>query len=346
MTAFGGVNLRTDDIDPFLDACAKAGVYPGTVPVLLTAHDDTETSTNESIQQALDAKLLVVIWRAGVNNSRLLPTRVPATDKYGRPSVLQLWNEADDDSAYPNLPGWVDGIWQWVRQLNRGLLIQYGAPNVNGFLIENRPLEAALDSVGRHVGSTWDVMPSPPPAPDPDPDYGFDRQPFWHLPPPTVEGKPSMVSEIDVDPNRYPITSYDYPWSDPTTMRAAYGEVLGCIKRCLAQNIPALAWGVLPDIPDCAYDPDLLQNIDQLNARWHAENAYNLLTGGSPFVPGKQYVQDDGSSGYRAVVQYQTETEAETAYNQVTDGLPMIQGRRYVQRNADGTYTAVVAFPL
>ena len=237
---FAGVNLRQEDIASFLAACQQAGVDPGSLPALYCLHDDTEDSTNASIKAALDARLWVRIWRCMVNNSRLAPTRIPAVDLKGNPSVIQGWNEADDSSGYPNLPGWVDGWQQWAYSLNRGLQIIYGAPNVDGFLTENTALEASLDLVGRHIGSTF----SPPPA--------------------SVQGKPVWVTEIDIDPTRF-------MWGDKASMAAAYVELVGCIERCLQGGVSAFAWGMLPYFPDACVDPTTIAAIAALNTKYAGE---------------------------------------------------------------------------
>ena len=235
MTA--GVNLRQEDIASFLVACQYAGADPRSIPVLYSLHDDTEISTNASIQAALDAHLWVRIWRCMVSNSKLAPTRIPATDIKGAPSIIQGWNEADDNSAYPNLPGWVDGWWQWVYSLNRGMQIIYGAPNVDGFLLENTALEASLDLVGRHIGSTF----TPPAS--------------------MIQGKPVWVTEVDIDPTRF-------TWGDPVSMAAAYVELVGCMERCLDAGVTAFAWGMLPGIPDACLDPTTIAAIAALNTKY------------------------------------------------------------------------------
>jgi hypothetical protein len=242
---FAGVNLRQEDIASFLAACHQASVDPSSLPVLYCLHDDTEASTDASIQAALDAKLWVRIWRCMVNDSRLAPTRIPATDIKGAPSIIQGWNEADDSSAYPNLPGWVDGWWQWTYSLNRGLEIIYGAPNVDGFLLENTALEASLDLVGRHIGSTF----TPPAA--------------------TIQGKPAWVTEIDIDPTRF-------TWGDQASMTAAYAELIGCMERCLQAGVPAFAWGMLPYFPDACLDPTTIAAIAALNTKY--AGATNVAT--------------------------------------------------------------------
>ena len=310
-----GINLRQEDAEQFYNTCQSAGINPHDIPVLFCWHDDTLDMIASCQNTIATFDINVVLNRCMVFNSQLLPPRLP--------SGVHIigWNEADDTSAYPNLPSWVDPWWQGVRNLSNNLKIHYGAPNVDGYLLENQPLEATLDFVDRHIGSTF----APPPA--------------------TIQGKPTYVTEIDIDPNRF-----DY--TDPASMQAAYTELLGCMENCLKAGIPAFGWGILQDRPDVAYSSYVLQNIISLNNKYaltpeqQAEQAYNTLTGGTPFIPGQQYVQNNNDGTFTTVVQFSTLQAAQDGYNTVTGGIPFVAGQHYVQDDGDGTYKVVVKFPL
>ena len=240
--AFAGVNLRLEDVSSFRAACAQAGIDPTSVPVLAVMHDDTDQLLHETFDgfTGLDVRL----WRCMANNSQL-PIRPAAQGGLPIDSSIVAWNEADDSSAYPNLPGWVDAWWQQCRSQRPDLTIQYGAPNVDGFLLENTALEASLDLVGRHIGSTF----TPPAA--------------------TIQGKPAWVTEIDIDPTRF-------TWGDQASMTAAYAELTGCMERCLQAGVPAFAWGMLPYFPDACLDPTTIAAIAALNTKY--AGATNVAT--------------------------------------------------------------------
>lgn len=77
-----------------------------------------------------------------------------------------------------------------------------------------------------------------------------------------------------------------------------------------------------------------------------SEQAYNTLIK-TPFVPGQQYVQDNGDGSFTTVVTFSTLQAAESGYNAITyGGIPFVAGARYVQDDLDGTYKTVVRFPL
>lgn len=76
-----------------------------------------------------------------------------------------------------------------------------------------------------------------------------------------------------------------------------------------------------------------------------AERAYNAIATGW-FIPGVQYVQANSDGAYITVVTFSSLTAAENAYNTIANGLPFIANNRYVQNDGDGTYRVVVSFPL
>lgn len=83
------------------------------------------------------------------------------------------------------------------------------------------------------------------------------------------------------------------------------------------------------------------------NAKHQAEQAYNTLTGGTAFIPGQQYVQDNGDGSFTTVVQFTDLKRAEQGYNDITyGGVPFVPDARYVQNDNDGTYKVVVRYPL
>jgi len=261
--AKAGVNLRQEDIESFIAACNGRGIDHTTIPVLYILHDDTEQTLDSCLQAAENAQLNIAIYRCMTPNSRLAPLRLPVG------AHIIGWNEADQPTD------WWDSWWKWVRTLSNNLVIHYGAPNVNNQWPENAPLEAALDVVDRHIGSTF----SPPT--------------------PTIEGKPVSVTEVDIDPNRF-------TWGDPNSMSQAYTELISCMKNCLAAGEDVYAWGILQDQPDAAISLKVLVAIRDMNdsPKSRAEAAYNTLTGGAPFIPGKQYVQDNSDGSYTVVVTY------------------------------------------
>jgi hypothetical protein len=78
-----------------------------------------------------------------------------------------------------------------------------------------------------------------------------------------------------------------------------------------------------------------------------AESAYNTMTNNQPFVPGQQYVQNNGDGSFTTVVTYTSLAVAEAGYNSVTyGGQPFVPGKRYVQDDHDGSYKVVVRYPL
>lgn len=78
----------------------------------------------------------------------------------------------------------------------------------------------------------------------------------------------------------------------------------------------------------------------------HAEQIYNAMTGGTPMVPGTQYVQDNGDGSFMVVVTYTDLQKAEADYNMAANNQPFVVGKRYVQNDFDGTYKVVVRFPM
>lgn len=248
----GGLNLRQEDIPGYLAACATASITPGSLPILYTLHDDSEAVAAASLKAAQDAGLWVAIIRFFSPDRRFFGTDVVPTSAH-----LLGWNETDSDPTNQNLPGWVDG-WQRAWRAQRpDVTIHYGAPNVNGYWIPNTALEAALDYVDRHIGSVNFTPPAP-----------------------FIEGRPTCVSEIDMDPSLWGVNPLDtsYPWADEGTMESAYQTVMQTIAACLDAGIPAFAWGIKTYIADAAYSKFMLQSLTLLNKQYGQPQETNMAT--------------------------------------------------------------------
>lgn len=246
MTAVAGLNLRQEDIPGFVAACQAAGVNPGDIPALVTLHDDDEATARASLQAFINAGIKVTIIRFYSDDRRYFDIVPPDGEVIG-------WNENGNggpESLNPDLPGWVDP-WQQAWKANRpDVTRHYGAPNVNGLWRENTALEAAMDAVDRHIGSA-----------------GFP------VPPATIQGRPTTVTEIDIDPSRFQqtIVTDSYPWGTDEQMFPAYNELCQTMQACVAAGVSAFAWGIQPYVPDAAYAPKVLQAIVQINAQSQGE---------------------------------------------------------------------------
>lgn len=120
-------------------------------------------------------------------------------------------------------------------------------------------------------------------------------------------GKPWNCSEMEADPN--------LPWQmDHIAAAMAVLIKYGCKKvYAWGDDDGSVSGAARANVND---RPDLMAAIKALNvalipvpkptssAQTQAEQAYNLITGGTPFIPGKQFVQPNGDGTFNVVVQF------------------------------------------
>ena len=224
-----GVNLRQEDISVYINACLQISLDLKILPVLGILHDDTDETLGPCMQEF--APLNVVIYRCMSANSQL-PIRNATNGGIPANTEIIGWNEHDDVQSF-----W-DIWWQQVRAQRPDLKIHYGAPDVNNLWPRNDPLQAELDFADVHIGSS-----------------GFMPQPA------TIDGKTTVVTEIDIDPNRF-------TWGDDTSMKAAYDELLVQVEACLKLGLDVYVWGILAQAPDASISPYVIASLAGLNVKY------------------------------------------------------------------------------
>lgn len=273
MTPRMGFNVQAEEVN----------LVDGITPIVAIPHVDFQGWQTPYIGKN------VALWRLDL---------APNNDKHRdlpHGAAVQLWNEDDDIRAGLD-PAWRAAKVAQVRAERADLVIVYGAPRVDGDLYGfDFDLAKKCDIIGMHVTTFAD----------------FANDFNWF-------GARWMVTEIEADPNH------------PET----YPDLYACAVRALDYQPPtgpmcegAFLWGSSltgADAVENLNGIDFRGQVAQYNnthptpvintvptpgstkpaAQLQAEQAYNLLTGGKPFVTGKQYVQANADQSYTVVVTY------------------------------------------